>query len=252
MVNSCASSPPSSEARRLPFNPSPHRVPARRSTLSIAAARSARHPDRARRHQQPGGPAGGSASRPLHSPHSHHRLRESRTSSSMRDIRQSRCAELARPAAPALIGGDKPGSTNLTFARWRRRAQSQYPGEGRLAGAADMFRAMARGDLDGEVIGLAEWQQRGEDRRTRGGVEAVELADPERADRPIRSLPTPPARTNESGRLPLHTMTPKLLRAVGLLMLVLAATGAGWFARGYWLAGSTDASTQVVGSSPQE
>lgn len=63
--------------------------------------------------------------------------------------------DLAPPAPPALIGGDAPGSTNLTFALIARDALklNLEVREG-FAGAAGMFFAMMDGDLDGQVIGL--------------------------------------------------------------------------------------------------
>jgi tripartite-type tricarboxylate transporter receptor subunit TctC len=64
--------------------------------------------------------------------------------------------ELARPAVPALIvGGDEPGSTNLTFALVARNVLNlNIEVKHGFPGAAGMFRAMANGDLDGQVIGL--------------------------------------------------------------------------------------------------
>jgi tripartite-type tricarboxylate transporter receptor subunit TctC len=63
--------------------------------------------------------------------------------------------ELARPAAPALIGGDEPGSTNLTFALVARdELNLNIQVKDGFAGAAAMFLAMANGDLDGQIIGL--------------------------------------------------------------------------------------------------
>lgn len=63
--------------------------------------------------------------------------------------------ELARPAVPALIGGDEPGSTNLTFALVARDVLNlNIQVKDGFAGAAGMFLAMANGDLDGQVIGL--------------------------------------------------------------------------------------------------
>jgi len=63
--------------------------------------------------------------------------------------------DLAPPAPPALIGGDGPGSTNLTFALAARDAlKLNIEGKDGFSGAAGMFFAMAQGDLDGQVIGL--------------------------------------------------------------------------------------------------
>jgi len=63
--------------------------------------------------------------------------------------------ELARPAVPAIIGGDEPGSTNLTFALVARDVLNlNIQVKDGFAGAAGMFLAMANGDLDGQVIGL--------------------------------------------------------------------------------------------------
>ncbi len=63
--------------------------------------------------------------------------------------------ELARPAVPAIIGGDEPGSTNLTFALVARDVLNlNIQVKDGFAGAARMFLAMANGDLDGQVIGL--------------------------------------------------------------------------------------------------
>jgi tripartite-type tricarboxylate transporter receptor subunit TctC len=63
--------------------------------------------------------------------------------------------ELARPAAPARIGGDEPGSTNLTFALVARDVLNlNIQIKDGYAGAPAMFLAMANGDLDGQIIGL--------------------------------------------------------------------------------------------------
>ncbi|HEX5279127.1 MAG TPA: hypothetical protein VFW28_03520 [Micropepsaceae bacterium] len=63
--------------------------------------------------------------------------------------------DLAPPAPPALIGGDAPGSTNLTFALIARDAlKLNIEVKDGFAGAAGMFFAMMDGDLDGQVIGL--------------------------------------------------------------------------------------------------
>ncbi len=63
--------------------------------------------------------------------------------------------DLAPPAPPALIGGDTPGSTNLTFALVARDAlKLNIEVKDGFAGAAGMFFAMMDGDLDGQVIGL--------------------------------------------------------------------------------------------------
>ena len=63
--------------------------------------------------------------------------------------------DLALPAPPALIGGDAPGSTNLTFAQIARDAlKLNIEVKEGFAGAAGMFFAMMDGDLDGQVIGL--------------------------------------------------------------------------------------------------
>ena len=62
---------------------------------------------------------------------------------------------LAPPAPPALIGGDAPGSTNLTFALVARDAlKLNIQVKDGFSGAAGMFFAMKDGDLDGQVIGL--------------------------------------------------------------------------------------------------
>jgi tripartite-type tricarboxylate transporter receptor subunit TctC len=64
-------------------------------------------------------------------------------------------ADLAPPAPPALIGGDDPGSTNLTFALVARDAlKLNIEVKDGFAGAPGMFFAMMQGDLDGQVIGL--------------------------------------------------------------------------------------------------
>jgi tripartite-type tricarboxylate transporter receptor subunit TctC len=63
--------------------------------------------------------------------------------------------ELRPPAVPARIGGDDPGSTNLTFAQVARDAiKLNIEVRDGYAGAAGLFFAMAQGDLDGQVIGL--------------------------------------------------------------------------------------------------
>lgn len=63
--------------------------------------------------------------------------------------------DLAPPAPPVLIGGDAPGSTNLTFAQIARSAlKLNIEVKDGFAGAAGMFFAMMDGDLDGQVIGL--------------------------------------------------------------------------------------------------
>jgi tripartite-type tricarboxylate transporter receptor subunit TctC len=63
--------------------------------------------------------------------------------------------ELAPPAPPAIIGGDGPGSTNLTFALVARGALNlNIEVKDGYAGAAGLFFAMMDGDLDGQVIGL--------------------------------------------------------------------------------------------------
>jgi tripartite-type tricarboxylate transporter receptor subunit TctC len=63
--------------------------------------------------------------------------------------------DLAPPAPPALIGGDAPGSTNLTFALVARDAlKLNIEVKDGFSGAAGMFFAMKGGDLDGQVIGL--------------------------------------------------------------------------------------------------
>ena len=63
--------------------------------------------------------------------------------------------DLAPPAPPALIGGDTPGSTNLTFALIARDAlKLNIEVKDGFSGAAGMFFAMNDGDLDGQVIGL--------------------------------------------------------------------------------------------------
>jgi tripartite-type tricarboxylate transporter receptor subunit TctC len=64
-------------------------------------------------------------------------------------------ADLAAPAPPALIGGDTPGSTNLTFALVARDAlKLNIDVKDGFAGAAGLFLAMRNGDLDGQVVGL--------------------------------------------------------------------------------------------------
>jgi tripartite-type tricarboxylate transporter receptor subunit TctC len=63
--------------------------------------------------------------------------------------------DLAPPAPPALIGGDSPGSTNLTFAQIAKHALNlNIEVKDGFSGAAGMFFAMRDGDLDGQVIGL--------------------------------------------------------------------------------------------------
>jgi tripartite-type tricarboxylate transporter receptor subunit TctC len=63
--------------------------------------------------------------------------------------------DLAPPAPPALIGGDAPGSTNLTFAQVAKQAlKLNIEVKDGFSGAAGMFFAMKDGDLDGQVIGL--------------------------------------------------------------------------------------------------
>ncbi len=63
--------------------------------------------------------------------------------------------DLAPPAPPALIGGDAPGSTNLTFALIAKHAlKLNIEVKDGFSGAAGMFFAMNDGDLDGQVIGL--------------------------------------------------------------------------------------------------
>lgn len=63
-------------------------------------------------------------------------------------------ADLKKPGVSAKIGGDEPGSTNLTFALISKKVLGLnvdvvrgYPG------AAPMFVAMQSGELDGQVIG---------------------------------------------------------------------------------------------------
>ncbi len=64
-------------------------------------------------------------------------------------------ADLAPPAPPALIGGDSPGSTNLTFALVARDAlKLNITVKDGFGGAAGLFLAMRNGDLDGQVVGL--------------------------------------------------------------------------------------------------
>ena len=63
--------------------------------------------------------------------------------------------DLKKPAVPALIGGDDPGSTNLTFALVARDVlKLNIEVKDGFAGAPGMFFAMMQGDLDGQVIGL--------------------------------------------------------------------------------------------------
>jgi tripartite-type tricarboxylate transporter receptor subunit TctC len=64
-------------------------------------------------------------------------------------------ADLAPPGPPALIGGDTPGSTNLTFALVARDAlKLNIEVKDGFAGAAGLFLAMRQGDLDGQVVGF--------------------------------------------------------------------------------------------------
>jgi tripartite-type tricarboxylate transporter receptor subunit TctC len=64
-------------------------------------------------------------------------------------------SELAHLAMPALIGGDEPGSTNLTFALVARDVLGlNIRVKDGFAGAAALFRAMASGDIDGQIVGL--------------------------------------------------------------------------------------------------
>jgi tripartite-type tricarboxylate transporter receptor subunit TctC len=63
--------------------------------------------------------------------------------------------DLKPPAPRALIGGDGPGSTNLTFALVARDVVGlNIEVKDGFSGAAGMFFAMMQGDLDGQVIGL--------------------------------------------------------------------------------------------------
>lgn len=63
--------------------------------------------------------------------------------------------DLKPPAVPALIGGDSPGSTNLTFALVARDAlKLNIEVKDGFRGAPGMVFAMGQGDLDGQVIGL--------------------------------------------------------------------------------------------------
>jgi tripartite-type tricarboxylate transporter receptor subunit TctC len=63
--------------------------------------------------------------------------------------------DLKPPAPPALIGGDDPGSTNLTFALVARDVlKLNIEVKDGFAGAPGMFMAMMQGDLDGQVVGL--------------------------------------------------------------------------------------------------
>ena len=64
-------------------------------------------------------------------------------------------ADLAKPGIVAKLGGDQPGSTNLTFAIVAKTVLGLnidvvrgYPG------AAPMFLAMERRELDGQVVGF--------------------------------------------------------------------------------------------------
>lgn len=62
---------------------------------------------------------------------------------------------LKPPSIPALIGGDSPGSTNLTFALVARDAlKLNITVKDGFKGAVGMFFAMGQGDLDGQVVGL--------------------------------------------------------------------------------------------------
>jgi tripartite-type tricarboxylate transporter receptor subunit TctC len=63
--------------------------------------------------------------------------------------------ELAALPMPVRIGGDEPGSTNLTFALVARDLlHLNIEVKSGFVGAADLFRGMANGQLDGQVIGL--------------------------------------------------------------------------------------------------
>ncbi|HYM17271.1 MAG TPA: hypothetical protein VEU06_01805 [Micropepsaceae bacterium] len=63
--------------------------------------------------------------------------------------------DLVPPAPPALIGGDDPGSTNLTFALVARDVlKLNIEVKDGFSGAPGLFLAMANGDLDGQVVGL--------------------------------------------------------------------------------------------------
>lgn len=63
--------------------------------------------------------------------------------------------DLKKPGIVARLGGDKPGSTNLTFAILARDLLGLNVQVVRgYAGAAPMFLAMQGGELDGQVIGL--------------------------------------------------------------------------------------------------
>src|SRR5258705_1570552 len=63
--------------------------------------------------------------------------------------------DLAPPAPPALIGGDGPGSTNLTFALVARDAlKLNIDVKDGFSRAAGMFFAMKDGDLDRQAIAL--------------------------------------------------------------------------------------------------
>ena len=64
-------------------------------------------------------------------------------------------SDLKLPAVPARIGGDSPGSTNLTFALVCRDVLGlNIEVKDGFKGAAGMFFAMMQGDLDGQVVGL--------------------------------------------------------------------------------------------------
>jgi tripartite-type tricarboxylate transporter receptor subunit TctC len=63
--------------------------------------------------------------------------------------------DLRKPGIVARLGGDTPGSTNLTFAILARDLLKLNVKVVRgYAGAAQMFLAMQSGELDGQVIGL--------------------------------------------------------------------------------------------------
>ncbi len=63
--------------------------------------------------------------------------------------------DLRKPGIVARLGGDTPGSTNLTFAILARDLLKLNVSVVRgYAGAANMFLAMQTGELDGQVIGL--------------------------------------------------------------------------------------------------
>jgi tripartite-type tricarboxylate transporter receptor subunit TctC len=72
-----------------------------------------------------------------------------------KDFYARSAADLRKPGAALKLGGDQPGSTNLTFAFMSKVALGLnidivrgYPG------AANMFLAMQNGELDGQVIGF--------------------------------------------------------------------------------------------------